>query len=126
MRNLISILLFTLVTLTNIHASNQTFKFRDVGEVSFSQLEREISPGLDYASIDILNIRHSYNPIAYLSSLTSDYNHYVLTMVVNKRNNVTCELVEITDERSLMVKQCEGAREEVIHVGFLYYDSLKK
>lgn len=125
MKERLLILLFLFVSLVNVHASSESFHFRDAGEVAFSNLEREISPGLDYANIEILSVRHSYNPIAFMSSLTSVYNHYVITMVVNKRNKVSCELVEITDDKRMMIKQCEGAREEVVHVGFVSYEDLK-
>ncbi len=118
---LLSIFIFTF----NTQASSQYFEFRDAGEIQFINLEREISPGLDYADVDILNIRSSYNPIAYLSSLTSEYNYYVITMVVNDRTKVSCELTEITDEKKMMIKLCKGSREEVIHVGYVYYKDLK-
>ncbi|WP_417336892.1 hypothetical protein [Halobacteriovorax marinus] len=125
-RTMLTIVL-VLSSIISAQASENVFKFRDAGKISYHDLEREISPGLDYASIKVLNIRNSYNPIAYASSLLGKYNNYVLTMKVNRRVQVTCELVEITDDKTMMVKQCKGksGREEVIHVGFLNYKDLK-
>ncbi len=125
MKRAVSILLLALMAVVNVQASDRAFDFRDAGKVNYLDMEREISPGLDYAKVEILDIRHSYNPIAYLSSLTSDYNSYVITMIVNKTSKVTCDLFEITDERSMMIKQCKGGRREVEHVGFLYYENLR-
>ena len=125
MKRIIRILFLISVTIINTQANNRSFEFRDAGNISFSSLEREISPGLGYADIDVIGIRNSYNPIAYLASLTSDYNAYVIKMRVNKSKPVSCELVEIKDEEKLMIKQCEGSRDEITHVGFVYYKDLK-
>ena len=101
MKKLLSIYLLSFSVLATVQGAASSFDFRDAGPVDFTNLEREISPGLDYASIKIHKIRHSYNPIAYLASLTSVYNNYVITMTVGKGRNVTCDLIEITDDKAM-------------------------
>jgi hypothetical protein len=120
-----SILLLISLSALNIHAATRSFDFRDAGEVYFSDLEREISPGLDYEDVVIQSIRNSYNPIAYLASLASDYNAYVIDMTINHSKNVRCELVEIKDDKKIMIKRCQGSRPDVVHRGFIFYKDIQ-
>lgn len=124
MKSKLPILLFISLLTLNVQAKMRSFNFRDVGKVYYSALEREIAPGLDYAEVQVKNIRNSYNPIAFLSSLTSQYNSYVIDMVIDHTKNVSCELSEIKDEKKIMIKMCKGTREDINHIGFIFYKDL--
>ncbi|MDD0854181.1 hypothetical protein HBN50_13795 [Halobacteriovorax sp. GB3] len=124
------ILLMTLIGVSSFSCfakSTKSFEFRDAGVVKFSDLERELSPSLSYADVKILNIRHSYHIFYQLGALVDgSYRPYVISLLLNGRDKVTCALYEVTDKKKMFIYNCSSSTASVDPSGFIEYRDLGK